>query len=95
MTMQEAEFLPFVPDLPARGEIGYLEPFRAGTESDVRLHYAAQYALAPRVIVARTGPELLIVPVGAENPSGDSRLDGYRRVRTLPNGHRLFRRFPR
>jgi len=94
MDEQQAAFLPLVPELPLRGEIGYLEPYHSGTEADVRLHYADQYVLTPRVIVAHTGPELLIVPPGAEDPSGDPRLAGYRRVRTLPNGIRLFRRFP-
>ena len=94
MDEQEALFLPLVPELPPDGEIGYLEPYHAGTEADVRLHYAAQYALTPRVIVARTGPDWLIVPPGAEDPAGDARLAGYQRVRTLANGIRLFRRFP-
>jgi hypothetical protein len=94
MDEQQALFLPLVPELPPHGEIGYLEPYHAGTEADVRLHYAAQYALTPRVVVAHTGPDWLIVPPGAEDPAGDARLAGYRRVRTFANGIRLFRRFP-
>lgn len=91
----ETEFRVFVPDLPATGEIGYLEAYPgSGDENSVRMHYAAQYALTPRVVVGRTGPDFLIVPRGSEQPGGDERLLHYRRVTSYPNGHRLFRRFP-
>jgi hypothetical protein len=95
METLESEFLLFLPDLPARGEIGYLEAYPgSGDENSVRMHYAAQYALTPRVVVGRTGPDFLIVPRGSEQPGGDPRLVHYRRVVSYPNGHRLFRRFP-
>lgn len=89
----EDEFLPFVPFLPPRGEIGYLEK-RNGTDEDVRRYYAAQYALVPRVVLSRTGPEFLIVPKETELPGGDERLAGFVPMRTFPTGHRLFRRVP-
>ena len=95
MAELEAEFEAFIPDIPARGEIGYLEPYvDGGSEAAVRLHYAAQYALTPRIIVAHVGPEFLIVTRGSAKPGGDPRLDGYLRILTLPNGHSLYRRFP-
>jgi hypothetical protein len=56
------------------------------------MHYAAQFALTPRVVVARTGPEFLIVARDTARPNGDPRLDGYHLAASLPNGHRLFRR---
>ena len=89
----EAEFRALVFDLPARGVIGYLEGYdAAGTDAAVRMHYAAQYALAPRVVVGRVGPEFLIVARGTPRPGGDPRLDGYYLVATFPNGHRVYRR---
>ena len=91
----EAEFLPFALELPPTGEVGYLEPYNGetGEEGDaVRMHYAAQYALVPRVVVGRIGPEFLIVARGTARPEGDPRLDGYFRVASFPGGHRLFRR---
>jgi len=79
-----------------RGEIGYLERYvEGGSEDAVRIHYAAQYALAPRVIRARTGQEFVIVAAGHDRPGGDVRLRGYAPVASSPAGHRVFRRFPR
>jgi hypothetical protein len=86
-------FAAMAPLLPPNGEIGYLEPHQdAGSEDAVRMRYVAQYALSPRVVVARVGSEFLIVPEGAAHPDGDSRLDGYFPVMSFPGGHRLFRR---
>ena len=91
----EAEFRPFALELPPTGEVGYLEPYNGetGQEGDaVRMHYAAQYALVPRVVLGRIGPEFLIVARGTARPEGDPRLDGYFPVASFPSGHRLFRR---
>ncbi len=89
----DAEFRALVFDLPARGTIGYLEGYEdAGTADAVRMHYAAQYALVPRVVVGRVGPEFLIVARGTSRPGGDPRLDGYYHVATFPSGHRVYRR---
>jgi hypothetical protein len=93
MARLEAEFLPFAPYLPPTSTVGYLE-HRNGTDAAIRLYYAAQYALIPRVVVAHVGPELLIVPAGAEQAGDDERLKGYRQVRAFPTGHRLFVRVP-
>lgn len=95
MATLEAGFLPFVVELPATGEVGYLEPYSGSTEETVRMHYAAQYALTPRVVSARTGPEFLIVARGMARPDGDPRLEGYHLAASFPAGHRLFRRLPR
>ena len=92
MAVLEAEFLPFVVELPPRGEIGFLEPYDSSNDDTVRMHYAAQYALAPRVVVGRIGPEFLIVARGMANPDGDPRLMGYHLAASFPSGHRLFRR---
>lgn len=88
----EAEFGLFARELPPTGEIGYLEAYDGGSEEAVRVHYAAQYALVPRVVIGRVGPEFLIVARGTAGPDGDPRLDGYFRVATFPSGHRLFRK---
>jgi hypothetical protein len=93
MAEQEAEFGALAPYLPPRGEISYLEPDADDQVPDhPRPHYTAQYALSPRVVVARIGAELVIVPRGTVNPGGDERLKGYELVTTLPNGHALYRR---
>ena len=93
MQQLEAEFLELASRLPPAGDIGYLDRYEnAGDEAVVRAHYAAQYALAPRVLLTRTGPEFLIVAHDTERPGGDSRLAGYFLVTTTPAGHRLFRR---
>ena len=89
----EAEFRALVFDLPASGLVGYLEPYSgAGTDAAIRMHYVAQYALVPRVVVGRAGPEFLIVARGTDRPGGDSRLDGYHPVASFPSGHRVYRR---
>lgn len=94
MGQLESEFRALIADLPPRGQIGYLERYEGGGSVEaVRQHYAAQYALAPRVVVARTGPEFVIVASGTERPGGDPRLKGYVQVARSPAGHRVFRRF--
>lgn len=93
MGQLESEFLPLGPYLPPRGEVGYLEPFEdAGGDDAVRTHYAAQYALVPRVVMARVGQEFVIVARDSARPGGDSRLDGYFLVTRAPSGHSLYRR---
>jgi hypothetical protein len=93
MQRLEAEFRELAPRLPPTGEIGYLDRYEnAGDDAAVRSWYAAQYALAPRVVVSETGPEFLIVADGTERPGGDDRLAGYFLVTTTAAGHRLFRR---
>ena len=93
MTELEAEFLELVFDLPTSGLVGYLEAHSdAGTDAAVRMYFAAQYALVPRVVVGRVGPEFLIVARGTERPTSDARLDGYHRVASFPSGHRVYRR---
>lgn len=93
MSRLEAEFRALAVELPSRGDIGYLERYEnEGAEDAVRMHYAAQYALAPRVVASRTGTEYLIVAAGTEKPGGDPRLDGYFQIARTPAGHRVFRR---
>ena len=93
MAELEAEFLALVFDLPASGVIGYLERYSdAGTDDAIRMQFAAQYALVPRVVAGRVGPEFLIAARGTERPGGDPRLDGYHLVAAFPSGHRVYRR---
>jgi hypothetical protein len=94
MARLDAEFRDFAPYLPPSGTVGYLDPVGGWVEDAVRTHYAAQYALAPRIIVTRLDQPFLIVAAGAADPAGDPRLDGFVEVVRLPAGHRLFRRFP-
>jgi len=91
----DAEFRAFSVLLPSSATVGYLEPFESAGSSDaVRMHYAAQYSLAPVVVVPRVGPEFVIVARGTARPEGDPRLDGYNEVAVVPAGHRLFQRVP-
>jgi hypothetical protein len=93
MPRLEAEFLELAPRLPPAGDIGYLDRYEnAADDAVVRARYAAQYALAPRVVLPRTGPEFLIVADDTARLGGDDRLVGYFLVATTPAGHRLFRR---
>ena len=94
MARLEAEFRVLATDLPPYGEVGYLEPYKDGGSVDaVRTHYAAQYALAPRIVVGRTGQEFVIAAEGTDRPGGDPRLNGYVGVARTSAGHRVFRRF--
>lgn len=96
MTRLESEFRALAVSLPPTGEIGYLERYENGGATDaVQMHYAAQYALAPRVVPARTGQEFIIVAAGTDRPGDDPRLAGYAPVASTPAGHRVFRRFTR
>ena len=93
MAQQESEYRQFAGVLPEFGIVSYLEPDEDDDVGDaVRAYYAAQYALAPRVVQDRVGAEFLIVPRGTVRPEEDERLKGYSQVLVLPSGHRLFRR---
>lgn len=89
----DAEFSALAEYLPPRGLVGFLDRYAdGGTDDAARTWFTAQYALAPRVVVSRVGPEFLIVARGAAQPGGDPRLDGYTHIETVAGGHRLYRR---
>ena len=89
----EAQFSALIPHLPTRGEVGFLEHHDApGTADAARTWYTAQYALSPRLVVSRLGPEFLIVAAGTAHPDGDRRLEGYVHIHTVPGRHQLYRR---
>ena len=89
----EADFLPLASFLPSRGEVGYLQRFEnAGAADALRVYYAAQYALVPRVIVFDVGREFVIAARDSARPGGDARLDGYFLVTQAASGHRVYRR---
>jgi hypothetical protein len=93
MDRLQAEFRQLARDLPASGEISYLERFQeAGADDAVRAYYAAQYALVPRVVVSRVGFEYMIVAHGTARPDHEPRLDGYFLVSVTPEDHRVYRR---
>jgi hypothetical protein len=92
MSELESEFRPMAAYLPPFGEVGYLEAYDGPTEEAVRMHYAAQYALVPRLIVGRAGAEFLIVARGTARGSGDVRLIGFHPVASFSGGHRLYQR---
>ena len=93
MAQLEAGFNRLAKDLPPVGEVGYLERYvDAGAEDAMRMHYAAQYALVPRVILSRVGLEFMIVAQGTAQPESDPRLAGYFLVSRTPEDHRVYRR---
>jgi hypothetical protein len=92
----DEEFSLLAEHLPPYGQVGFLDRYEnGGTDDAVRTWYTAQYALAPRVVVSRVGPEYLIVARGAARPAGDPRLEGYTHIETVAGGHRLYRRSSR
>ena len=93
MDRLQAEFVQLAAHLPPSGDVGYLERYEdPGAEDAVRVHYAAQYALVPRVVVSRVGLEFMIVAQGTPQPGHDPRLDGYFLVSATPEDHRVYRR---
>jgi len=89
----DEEFRAVAAALPPRGAIGYLDLYdERGSAASLRMRHVAQYALAPRVIVFKVGPEFLIVPRGAVASDRDPRLDGFHPIATFRSGHRVFRR---
>lgn len=95
MSVQDAEFRAFISYLPPSGTVGFLQPFGGWDDASVRTHYAAQYSLAPRLVIeSRLAEQMVIVALGAARPEGDPRLAGFVEVARVPGGHRLFRRFP-
>ena len=90
----DAEFSAFAPYIPPTADVGFLED-RSGVDAALRDYYAAQYALVPRVILSRVGPDYLIVPEGAAQSDADERLAGFHELRAFPGGHRLFVRLAR
>jgi len=95
MAELDASYRRFAADLPPLAIVGFLERYNGATNDSVRMHYAAQYALVPRLVVSRTGPEFVIVSPEMQQPGGDPRLEGYYRVAGVPGGHQLFRRLAR
>ena len=96
MERLEAEFRQLAKDLPPAGEVGFLDRYADGGAEDAqRMHFAAQYALVPRVVLARVGFEFMIVAQGAAQPDHDPRLEGYYLVSTTPEDHRVYRRLVR
>ena len=89
----DAEYRAFAPYIPITADVGFLE-YRDGSNEGTRAYQAAQYALAPRVVLSRVGPEYLIAPNGAAQGETDERLRGFRPVHEFPSGHRLFVRVP-
>jgi hypothetical protein len=54
-------FSAVVPLLPAAGRVGYLETgFLRSNAADLAAFFQAQYALAPRILVAGTAPDVVI-----------------------------------
>jgi hypothetical protein len=93
MERLEAEFRQLAKNLPPAGEVGFLDRYvDAGAEDAQRTHFAAQYALVPRVVLARVGLEFMIVAQGAAQPDHEARLAGYFLVSATPEGHRVYRR---
>jgi hypothetical protein len=94
VTAVDQAFVRALPHLPPHGHVGYLKPgFSWANAGDLAAFYQAQYAIAPRVVVAGTQPDVVIavardadglpeVPEGFEAyQTLDGRLALYRRIR--------------
>ncbi len=93
VTAIEAQFRALAPALPPSGTIGFLEYGVDDTSADhLMVYYAAQYALAPRLVEKRTDLEFLVVARDALRPGVDERLSGFELVTSSTEGHRLYRR---
>ena len=80
--------------LPRDGRIGYLEHATKPADPDVvRTFYVAQYALAPRVLVRRLEPFLIVIRDHAGQD--DPRLNDYVLFSDVPGGHRVLVRAAR
>jgi hypothetical protein len=91
----DREFRQLLPHLPRTGVVGYLAPSEGSDVADEqRLFYAAQFSLAPLVIVRRQEPEFVIVPRG-HAVQDDPRLAGLFVSSTTSAGHRVYRRLTR
>ena len=93
VTSLEAQFRALAPALPPSGTIGFLEYGVDDARADhVMVYYAAQYALAPRLVEKRTDLEFLVVARDALRPGVDERLSDFELVTSSSEGHRLYRR---
>jgi hypothetical protein len=91
----EAQFRTLALALPSSGTVGFLEYAVDDASSDhVMVYYAAQYALAPRLVVKRTDLEFLLVARDALRPGFDERISAFDLVTSSREGHRLYRRRP-
>jgi hypothetical protein len=89
----EAEFQALAPALPPSGAVGFLRFHVDDDRADrLRVFYAAQYALAPRLIQKRTDLELLIVVPDALRPGVDDRLADFTVVASSKTGYRVYQR---
>lgn len=89
----DREFRSLSHALPPAGPVGFLRYDRDDDHPDrVLTYYAAQYALAPRVVEKRTDLEFLIVAPGAARPEGDERLRGFVPVTTSREGYAVYQR---
>jgi hypothetical protein len=87
----ELELEQLAGDLPPRGIIGYVDARSGDPSMEMALH-VGQFAIAPRLIRAGSGPEWLIVRTEATGPAGDPRLTGYEAVGGAVGSHRIYRR---
>jgi hypothetical protein len=93
VTSLEAQFRALALALPPSGAIGFLEYGVDDASSDrVMVYYAAQYALAPRMVEKRTDLEFLVVARDALRPGVDERLTDFELITSSTEGHRLYRR---
>jgi hypothetical protein len=59
-------FAPVLPLLPAAGQVGYLKTgFRRSNAADLAAFFQAQYALAPRILIAGTAPDVVVAVAGS------------------------------
>jgi hypothetical protein len=87
----ESELEQVAATLPEQGPVGYVDARSGDPSMELALH-VGQYVLAPRLLVAGSGPEWVIVRTDAPASVADPRLAAYQPVGRSAGSHRLYRR---
>ncbi len=85
-------FAAVAPLLPATGRVGYLKTgFLRSNAADLAAFFQAQYALAPRILVEGTAPDVVIA-VARDGGQPPPVPVGFASERTVAGGIAVFRR---
>lgn len=88
-------FRTVTPYIPAQGTLCLLQTASARRDEVARIHYALQYALAPRLIVLSTDCEFVILYGPTSSASSIATDPSFHLVQVFADDLRLFRRLNR
>lgn len=92
VTAIDQAFVRALPYLPPHGQVGYLKPdFSRANAGDLAGFYQAQYAVAPRIVVEGTQPDVVIA-VARDGDGLPDVPDGFERYQTFSGRLALYRR---